>query len=72
VLHYYLREGGEEMGAIELTQAQRVERAPECKFQPALKVDFPDHAHYFVFDTREEVDDWIEAMNAVCFPAYLS
>jgi hypothetical protein len=71
LLHYYVSEGGEEKGTIELMGAMGVERAPECKFQPALKIDVPHRTYYMVCDTMEEVDEWIESMNTVCFPSYL-
>jgi hypothetical protein len=71
-IHYHVREGGAEKGRIELLDAQKVERAPECKIQPALKIEVPGRVYYMVCDTMEEVDEWIEVMNKVCFPAYLN
>jgi hypothetical protein len=71
ILHYYVREEGEEKGQIELMDAQKVERALECSHQPALKIELPGRTYFMACETMEEVDDWIEIMNKVCFPAYL-
>jgi hypothetical protein len=71
MLHYYVNEGGLQKGTVELPDARRIERAPECKFQPALKIEMPKRTYYMVCDTMEEVDEWIEAMNMACSPSYL-
>jgi hypothetical protein len=70
-LHYYVKEDGEEQGQIDLMEAKRVERAPECKTQPALKIEGLNQVDFIVYDTPQEVVEWIEVMNKVCFPAYL-
>jgi RAC serine/threonine-protein kinase/non-specific serine/threonine protein kinase/protein-serine/threonine kinase len=71
ILRYYAREAGEEKGQIDVKDAQKLERAPECSHQPALKIEVPGRNYFMVCETMEEVDDWIETMNTVCFPAYL-
>jgi RAC serine/threonine-protein kinase/non-specific serine/threonine protein kinase/protein-serine/threonine kinase len=71
ILHYYVKADGEEKGQVKIKEAKRIERAPESSNQPALKIEIPGRTYFIVYDTFEEVDEWIEIMNKVCFPAYL-
>ncbi|OHT11416.1 AGC family protein kinase [Tritrichomonas foetus] len=66
ILHYYLKPGGREKGQINITDAKIIDTAPECRKQPAFKINIPGiRTYYIISDSMNDVKDWIETLETV-------
>jgi serine/threonine protein kinase len=66
-LHYLTKPNGQEKGTIPVGQAQIISRAPECRYQPALKIIIPGVRTYYVVieGTQAECQSWITVLDQV-------
>jgi serine/threonine protein kinase len=64
-LRYLTEENGKERGRIDLSRAKSVARAPECRFQPAFKIEIPRVRTYLIVcDTESDATGWISAIQS--------
>jgi serine/threonine protein kinase len=64
-LHYLVKPNGKEQGTVPVGDAQIVTCAPECKYQPALKIVIPGVRTYYIVieGTAAECAAWITALD---------
>jgi len=69
VLEYYVQPGVELKGSINIMECISVERAPECKKQPAFKIIKGEtRTYYIVAENEKEVNEWVTAIHNVLHP----
>ena len=65
-LVYSNKPSGSEKGRINIPSITNVSTAPDCKKQPAFKVETSDgKTYYLVADTPKLVQDWIDTVQAI-------
>ncbi|OHS99266.1 AGC family protein kinase [Tritrichomonas foetus] len=64
-LYYYSKPGSPEVGQIDLSSASNIALAPECKKQPAFKIESSARAFYFQPDTEKLAKEWVQILNDV-------
>lgn len=63
-LIYYSKPGSKEKGRINIQDATP-ETAPDCKRQPAFKLNTPDRVFYIVTDNPNDTQDWISTIRYI-------
>jgi hypothetical protein len=70
ILRYYTNENGSLRGEIDVKSADLVAPAPECRYQPALKIQIPGiRTYWIVCDTDSAIQEWITAINSARSPS---
>ena len=64
-LVYSNKPNGTEKGRFNIPSITTIEAAPECKKQPAFKLEASGKTYYLVADTPKLVQDWIETIKAI-------
>ncbi|KAH0786026.1 AGC family protein kinase [Histomonas meleagridis] len=65
-LIYYRKPGAAEQGKFNIPSLVSIEAAPECKKQPAFKIDAGSgKVYYLVTDTPKLVNEWVEILNDI-------
>lgn len=66
MLSYYVKPDGKMKGQIDISASKVISTAPECRRQPAFKINIPGvRTYYIVPKTPEEVREWITELEKV-------
>lgn len=61
VVTYYTAPDGKQQGEFRLKPSFRIEMAPECKTQPAMKIVSDTRTYFFVANNKDELREWMDA-----------